>query len=490
MPITPNDITLQKIREKAKDTNDDRFRLQINRKNPNSYLNTKICTLDGATVEMISAPETWLPQLYGGGHYMISVIHVSEIPMATTIGDGITVQINGLPKDTDPMILDLVKAADWTGPRTLVWPTEKQLIEQRKNYIAEISTPPAGGDGNGPHAAKHGTNPNSPPPVSPSYDPRVEAARAALENEKLAWERQRRELDEATRKAELERIEAKHKAELAELKVMIGSSAKAGPNMLEVITAIGTTITPLIGEVIKSNAETRKEVAHRDEKAREENNKLLMLILEKKNDESPNLKIMSSFADAFQGLNGMAFEMMHRMREEVFGPPESNTVMVIKELGKALIEMGGKAGPKLKAAPQPAQPAQPAQLPAKTKTKQVALSGDPVARISAMIKAKLDPEIVVDAFFASLAEKPMQEALAEVNGDPQALLFNALGDWIPSNMEYLQTLGTVMTQKGDEIGLFAKTSDQGQATPQEQSGSEDPEEDQEDDPTDEEEVAA
>jgi hypothetical protein len=225
----------------------------------------------------------------------------------------------------------------------------------------------------------------------------------------------------------------------------------------------------------------------RDEKSREENNKLLMLILDKKNDESPNLKIMSSFADAFQGLNGMAFEMMHRMREEVFGPPENTGVMIVKELGKALIALGGQGG----GIPKALKPQAPAQLPAKTKAKRGAPSGDPVARISAMIKAKLDPEIVVDAFFASLTEKPMQEALAAVNGDPQALLFNALGDWIPSNMEYLQTLGAVMTQKGDEIGLFAtKASDPGQEAQQEQPGSEDQEEDQEDDPTEDEEADA
>lgn len=450
MPPNNNEMMLHKLREKITETNDNTFRIQVSRKRAQAYIGENIATLDDASVEMLAAPETWLPKLFGGGTYIIHAMHVSEL--SKKIGDGITLNVEGDSRGMSPVWLDLIRSADWLGPKHFVWPSEKDLEEMRQAHLKTVVSPP-GSKGEGYVPRSNGPALET-AQVASMVDPRWASAAQSLEDEKRAWEQKRRELEDSQRKLELENAKREADMRSSKLEAKLEALAtrepvKSGPGIMEIVTAI----TPVVIKLVEGQNEIRKEMLVRDEKAREENNKIFMLMLEKKNDDSPNLKIMSSFAEAFSGLNGMAFEMMHRMREEVFGPPENTAVLAFKEIGKALMAMGGAGGPKL--APQKA-PQNVAQLPAKASATKVAKApkADPVGRIEAMIRAKIDPEIVADALFAGLREPEMQAALAKVGGQYQLLLQERLGDFLADNMEYLTQLGTVIQTKGRALGVF------------------------------------
>lgn len=450
MPPNNNEMMLHKLREKITETNDNNFRIQISRKRAQAYIGENIATLDGATVEMLAAPETWLPKLFGGGTYIIHAMHVSE--QSKKIGDGITLSIDGESRMISPLILDLIRSADWLGPKSIVWPSEKDLEDMRQAHLKTIVSPP-GGKGEGYVPRSSGPAPDA-AQVASYIDPRYATAAQSLEDEKRAWAQKVRELDDSQRKLELENAKREADVRASKLEARLDAiatrePAKPAAGLMEIVTAL----TPVVVKLVEGQNEIRKEMLVRDEKAREESNKLFMLMLEKKNDDSPNLKMMSSFAEAFSGLNGMAFEMMHRMKEEMYGPPENTAVAAFKEIGKALMAMGGAGGPKLAMKPGAPVPQNVAQLPAKA-SKPKAPKADPVGRLEAMIRAKIDPDIVADALFAALREPEMQQALAKVGGQYQLLFQERLGDFLTDNMDYLTQLGSVIQTKGRALGMF------------------------------------
>ena len=64
---------------KATETKNDAFNMKVFRKRPGqAFGNEHIATLNEVTVRHVTAIETWLPQLVGGGQYEISIFHISS----------------------------------------------------------------------------------------------------------------------------------------------------------------------------------------------------------------------------------------------------------------------------------------------------------------------------------------------------------------------------------------------------------------------------
>lgn len=444
---TSNETMIQKCRDKVAETGENAFRIQISRKDPTKIMSSRVAVFEMATIDHLTMPETWLPKILGGGLYAFQISHLSGEGKATPIpGDLYSIHLDGRPfSNIDPVILDLVKAPDWPGPARLVWPSEKEF-QAKKNEVETIATTPLGGGGGGNSAANASANHQTRP-----EDPRYEAAQRALEAEKLAWSEKVRSLDEAKHKLELDNLKREADARMAKLESKLEASAGAKTNTISEIIA---AVSPIVTAMLSSQNDLRKEMLASDAKAREEQGKLWHVLLEKKEDAAPN-KLFAALAENFAMMNKMSMDMLHTMKETIMGPEESTAVTVARELGKAFILMGqaGGGGPKLKPVPQLAAAPQAAQ-PEVQRVSRKAPKGktDPIARVEAMIRARMDPEVVADAVLGSMGEPAMHEALAASGGNYNMLIQQRLGDWLlqGDNLAYLSKVGQIIQSRAEE----------------------------------------
>lgn len=461
MASNTNEVTLSKCREKMNESGDNVFRISISRKDPVRTLSSRIALMDEATVEMLASPEMWLPKLFGGGLFLLSPFHVSD--QRTQLGDAISVNVEGKPlSNNNPAILDVIRSPDWLGPRKLVWPSELELESARKQEIMTVTAPPGGVAGEG--GRRETSVPASANPPGGSVDPRYEFALRQLEQEKATFAEKVRQIDEAKHKLELENAKREADARMAKLEAKLEAQAAGGGTrgggMAEIIAAVAPIITP----ILTSQNELRKQLAESEAKAREDQSRLFTTLLERKEDGAAGMKMMMSMAESFAAVNKMGLDMIHTVKETLVGPEESPTVSVVRELGKALILFGqgaAGAGPKLKPVPQlpPKGGAKAQEAPRRAPRKG---GSDPVGRIEAMIRAKLDPLIVAEALFASLEEPAMQKALAAAQGNYLALFQERLGDWVTDadNLAYVQQLASVVQSEGKRLGLIGEEGEE------------------------------
>ncbi len=110
-----NDETLTLIRQKAAEQ--DEFAVKVLRRVHNSMAPTRIAMFSGATATHLVNPELWIPQLAGGGNFMLQAYHVSDLNKP--VGGFVTFPVEGDPRDVD--IAATVKTS-WRGPAILDFP--------------------------------------------------------------------------------------------------------------------------------------------------------------------------------------------------------------------------------------------------------------------------------------------------------------------------------------------------------------------------------
>src|SRR5438132_1587142 len=97
------------------------FRVRVMRRRPSGGFDV-VAMFEEATAEQISFAEKWLPELAGGGSFLVQAFH-ADAPMAQ-IGSSLPLSIdNANPRNVD---LDAVLSPAWTGPSGLSYPKKQR----------------------------------------------------------------------------------------------------------------------------------------------------------------------------------------------------------------------------------------------------------------------------------------------------------------------------------------------------------------------------
>lgn len=354
--------------EKSRTSNGE-FIVKVGRRTGNLNLPQHTAVLAGANIEHIAQPETWLPQLCGGGSYVLQVYAADNA--SQRIGGLITVDYSTEsmpPKNPDPLA---TKAPGWAGPIKLIYPPAPTPAEK-----PTVGPAPVGAVATSmqqPYAATPGVNVTmqggAPQPTN-GYDDRERAMRAREEAaakqearaEQLAMEaRIRADSDAKMRELELKLRETQLKLETAASRPV--EPAKPAFDVLALLTAIG----PLFIQWQQAQAQTAAAAAARDERmakeAREANERWQLqftAMIEKLTnkpaiDESTKLLIetlrsqgnnnsggamyadmMTQMINATGVISKTSITMMQAMAEMSSPEPENPVIGAVREGAKAI----------------------------------------------------------------------------------------------------------------------------------------------------------
>jgi hypothetical protein len=174
----------------------DSFRVRISRKKTVASVPDPVAAFDGVTSDHLITPETWMPDVAGGGYFLLTVYHESD--GVSSVGAPISLTVPGEPRDVDPITLQaLVISKNWRGPKSLLSPKPIKTLSPTPAWPTGLSVPSPGGSGTVPR----NTDPTTPPGGGPSHaDPYLlDVARRERE---LALREKQLEIDAIRREAE------------------------------------------------------------------------------------------------------------------------------------------------------------------------------------------------------------------------------------------------------------------------------------------------
>lgn len=479
----------------------DTFLLKVFRRINLAMQPTVIATFEGASVGHFTSPELWLPQLAGGGKFMLMGYHATE--PNRPIGSFLTFPIDS--EDARDVDMQAPKKAGWRGPVELIFPKEADRRPATDMPLYGIGTPPPA-PGPGDSATRHawprsaGGGFQRENYDDAAFGPRagaLEAERRKLEAEKLDAERDRH-------KAQLEMRETAHKAEMAALKSELmgefrAARAPTGPDPIvefmkmqaeerkaadaraaedRRIAETRATEDRRLAEARQERADARFEKLLEKMSERPKENplelakQLVELTGKKSNDSDALVKTVHNMVDMQTSTMGMAMDFVdHVSRMQLGGGGESEPSWVkgvdrlMKGIGKMALARPPAPPPGAAQQPQQVPQAQPgqsnAQQPQQPRPPQAETNLPVIDQVDQAIRAHYEPKEVAKALIAYYKDESVQRALAEAGGDPEAALMKRLGNWpnaAPQNAEYLKRLLAELERQLQAAGFFADDS--------------------------------
>lgn len=121
----------------------DSFRVRCNWKPNANGISAMFVTVDGATSDQLSAPETWLTSLSGGagGVYEIDIMHASDIRKKICPSFGISINLDRAPQQLPEFKWSALSLATYTGPKKVVFPLRE--VDDATLNINTFQTPRA-----------------------------------------------------------------------------------------------------------------------------------------------------------------------------------------------------------------------------------------------------------------------------------------------------------------------------------------------------------
>lgn len=456
----------------------DSFRFRIFRKRSQASVPESICTLDGAELGHIAAPETWLPKLAGGGPiFTISVYHANDT--VTALVQHIPFQI---PGEALPEInFAALTSPGWVGPKKLVWPDPRDAKQQPQFPSYSIPNPqPSVASYSGATAPQTSVPAGSGPST---VFPSMEWTRLEAERNQLAALRM--QLEEQRHKMELEGLRREQEAKLAafEAKFLLAQQPTQKASGLADILA---PLVPIAQAIIQSNNDMRVQMFNAQQESEKQRNQLMITLLEKKADDSPSTKILSTVADSMGVVMKMATDNMKTLQEAMNGPEEPTAMKVVREVVKGVNQIASGLGQqqKIKLPPKPAAPQLAPQLagitnghagpkPAGATATQFQQSvhtpaavpaqaplASSVDILEAYIRRRAPVDEVVQFFITSFSDPAMVQALQGVDLNPINLFQQRLGDgWInehPENGPYVAALAHLLQERLSAAGMLTE----------------------------------
>jgi len=485
------DETLSLLTEKAK-TAGDRFVVKVSRRGGINGLLEHIATLGDATLEQVANPETWLPNLCGGGEFSLRVSHADS--MSQAVGGFLTYKFPGDRVNT-PRISQ-VGGPGWVGPGIVMFPSKNGGVpEPAPQPQPQVGVTMSQGYGAPPQPGYPGV------PVYPAFDPALEAKREALM-------RQERELAEAKAKADRQlqdrEFEVREKEREGKLKAEFTAQLASVKENNRGPEALIGAVAPIVATVMQSMQQSRIEMMKMQEEQSRRNEEsarrqtemmmemqkqtqtLMMKMMENKGPDpmvtamleiqkassQGNAEMMTRMVDAMGTVSKTSIGMVEVLADlQLGGAPEHPMLAAVKEGVKAMatLSKGAENGarkvaqqkqpslpqrgvqqpaPQQAAPPRKAEPvyevpnAPPPNVPPATETQGFAgiepstrialVEGQVVETLKNLIQSKHEPIEDVAQFFLDAAQgsPEMRAALAKVDNNVEQLVAEHLGLWV------------------------------------------------------------
>lgn len=259
MELRKPEETIKLLRELATAKGDD-FRVRIMRKRSPSSMPESVATFDGATVEQLTQPEAWLPQLAGGGpEYILSIYHAND---KTELLGALVTNVQGEVRPADTRI---VGQPNWTGPRIVVFPRPPPPASEESPapaYSVPIVSPGTGGavartepgGGTGGHVGLAIVS-----QVQAQYEDIDRRKKRLADEEKALAERQKNmevEAAKAAGRAEAQRLER----DLADARAQAMRAASTPPAQVQTQgESLGSVVERILPTVMKVWSDARME---------------------------------------------------------------------------------------------------------------------------------------------------------------------------------------------------------------------------------------
>lgn len=476
-PITNKNPTIEEvlavISKTAKDTGVDDFRVRVQRRRTAGGMPEQVLTMDGALAEHFSSPETWLPRIAGGGLFIVSAYHVSNV--ANVVGGPYPVQVDGQSRDPDPAV---VEEPGWKGPRICVFP---KPASKSNPTTPQIMTIPGGTD----------ATPRNVAPVPPGEGrPNVENAIAAqfadvVRREQALFARQAQvEIEAAKREAagSVERVERKLEDErrrneeerrrLEEDRRRIAAEPKVEAKSDDKLEKVLTVLGPLALEFLKSDREFKQQALQLQLQAAErqaaataaataEQSKQMAAVLASiankpaidpqlfslLTKEDSSAKVLSNMSELFATQASTTMNVLNSMVEMGLAgnqrePEEPQALKLVREGVKAFVTFSGNAARAVQPPPQQPRPVEagtPIPTPAAPEPELRAAEPNVLEQFIGQVRNdQVPPEAAAAFILDRLGDASVMKAYLAADSDLRLLLVNNLGeDWleVPANVE-------------------------------------------------------
>lgn len=511
--------TLALINVKAKELGDN-FQLKVLRKRFAGGLPELVANLADASVAHIINPETWLPRLAGGGPiFVMQVYHAADPNFQVGAPLQVNVPTDGQPPKV-PSEIDIraVKAGNWKGPATLLFPTAEEAKRGEANfsgYSVPSSLPPAA-----PVIGSHAANLVPVAGMTPQPGA-ISAENAALlhriQQEREQLERTRAELAEEKHRNELNELrrESDQRMKDFESRITAVTTRPAEPktDLAQMIATLAASLTPLLVEVFKGQDQMKMAMLKSQEQTQAQTQMILLKMLDKPKDDSsermfdkferimeksqatqvPQTTMLHSMMEAMSTITNSTLDLAERAADLNMGggrPDDHPALKAIKEGVKAVgslmqgyqgflppqagagqLGIPGTPPPQLAPAhaPQPGapvvQPAAAAPTVAPPPGQQRVPGNTTLEQLENAIKMKLPVDDVARAYVQAIATKDASvlEALDKSGGDPAQMVTDRLGAHIMQNPDlvpYLNALSEAVNKYGEKAGIFESSQPQ------------------------------
>lgn len=459
MPAMQVDVSEQETRKLISDATQkgDRFRIKVMRRLPSGGIEV-VALFEEGRLDHVTYPEKWLPELAGGGNYILHVYHDSQ--PAEMIGGGIPFTVANLqPTKVD---FDAVTSPGWSGPTGMQYPKQPQ---QRQRYAGATTV-----DGAPQWSATAvdipagGMTPVR--TVGPDLDAmaRAQRAEAALADMQKRWEVDGLRRDHAQQMDKMQQamnqlrdeLRAQHAAQAAQPRESTG----------KLIAEALAPLAPVLLAVINGQNEIRKEMliqqaksadlhlaAGREQSAQLE--KVLTALLTKPNTIDPAMQlllehmktantspILTDVITAFSAMSQSTLQVMTAATDSgLLGNREGGVGDIVREVAQAagsFFEMMGNRQAQ-------AMGVRPQQMPYRRLPPPQGMPGQPpmpqqpqpsaFAQLDTLIKSHHDPQAVAQGFLAALSnDADLRERFAQQQNDIEAFFRAYWGPWAQSNV--------------------------------------------------------
>lgn len=358
--IFTNEDTLQLLTAKAGETGEDSFWVRVGRKKfPFTDI---IARFENATRDHLSRPESWLPQLAGGGSYMLAVGHNSD-PSAP-VGGPLQYTFKGEGKEPDPRIVD---SPEWMGPKKLIFPLpiDPMKAGERFDGGTAMPRPVVGGTTTLPAAAA----------TPSSADFQVQLFRMQMEQMAKDAERRDREFREG-----IERQRREHQELIARLEQKLAARAPERPALdVPALLAAGT---PLVTALFAASEKAKADQEARMQMVMQQQQELTKSLLQRpamdpatekvldrlqqlaeKSQPAGSLEMLDSMSSAMQTMTQIAMKAATAVAEAQMGggaKEESAGLKAFREGMRALENVFKAVAVQRMGVAQPQQPQRPA----------------------------------------------------------------------------------------------------------------------------------
>lgn len=455
-----------------------------------------VCSLAGGQCSHVASPELWLPQLMGGGQFVLSVYAPQGTPGSSSpIMDGFDVMLNGEARKTPNW--DAVDDPSWVGPKAILYPNKLMRSAPASSSIS-VAAPPSL------------TQPATTAPqllpgsgslgVPPSDVERRLAEERAYYNQQITALNQR--LADEQHKRDMDALQAENQRQMAALRAEVAKAAQAAqvpapkpPDIGSILEKAAPILAPILSMWMtgRAEAEKRAEERSREESLRWEKmfqamssrpaiDPMLKEILDQQRAEQlPVATIIQQSAQANAALIGQMSQMLQTQAELMSGPEENPMIKVVREVGTAIQGIAAASAPRAPPRRLPPQPQQqnatpPPPAPSAPPALQVVnggagqpptqalgdlpAPGNALENIRQMLLNHVDPARVAEEAVKAFTTPEFQVALKAAEYRPldmfQTLMTEA---WLTANLAYAQAFAKEFTEKGNAARIFRDEED-------------------------------